>query len=143
MRLSAKVEYACMAVMELSLRYQGDAPIQLTEIAGAQEIPEKFLTQIFQRLKAAHIVGSARGMAGGYFLAKDPANITLADVIRAVDDSLLDIPAEADIAGGPRGREVVLRTWNSIISGVAVQLEQITFENLINRLKNEQLTYYI
>jgi Rrf2 family protein len=143
MRLSAKVEYACMAVLELAMRYQGNVPIQLTEIAGAQEIPEKFLTQILQRLKAAHIVGSARGMAGGYFLTKDPANITLADVVRAVDNSLFDIQSEAEIVSGPKGREIVLRTWSSVSSCLAGQLDQVTFESLVTSLKNEQLTYYI
>jgi Rrf2 family protein len=143
MKLSAKVEYACMATLELALCYQGNNPIQLADIAGAQEIPEKFLTQIFQGLKAAHIVDSVRGMSGGYLLARDPANITMADVIRAVDSSMLDLADETEISGGPRGRELVLRIWNTISSGVAIQLEQITFEDLINRLKGEQLTYYI
>ena len=143
MRLSAKVEYACMAVLELGMRYHDDAPVQLTEIAGAQEIPEKFLTQILQRLKAAHIVGSARGMAGGYFLTKDPADITLADVVRAVDNSLFDIQGEAEIAGGPKGREIVLRKWSSISNCMVGQLDKVTFEDLISSLKNDQLTYYI
>jgi Rrf2 family transcriptional regulator, cysteine metabolism repressor len=143
MRLSAKVDYACMAVLELALHYQEEAPVQLSEIARAQAIPDKFLTQIFQRLKAAHIVGSTRGMAGGYFLAKDPANITLADVVRAVDNSLLDTHGEAEIAEGSKGRDLVLRTWNSINGCIAGQLEQVSFENLIDRMRSEQLTYYI
>jgi Rrf2 family protein len=143
MKLSAKVEYACMATLELTLRYKADTPVQLTEIAGAQEIPEKFLTQIFQRLKAAGIVDSARGMSGGYFLAKDPANITMADVVRAVDSAVLEISGEAEMTGGPRGRDVVLRCWNSVSKSVIEQFEHITFEELVNRLKGEQLTYHI
>lgn len=143
MKLAAKVEYACMAVLELTIRYKGDTPVQLTEIAGAQHIPEKFLTQIFQRLKTAKIVSSMRGMAGGYYLARDPSKITLADVVRAVDNAVLETTSEAAMTGGPRGRDVVLRYWNSVSTSVVEQLENITFEELVTRLKGEQLTYQI
>jgi hypothetical protein len=47
MRLSAKVEYACMAALELAARYRKNTPVQLSEIAGSQDMPEKFLTQAF------------------------------------------------------------------------------------------------
>ncbi|MGO9380348.1 MAG: RrF2 family transcriptional regulator [Dissulfurispiraceae bacterium] len=143
MRLPAKVEYACMAVLELSLRYAINVPVQLGEIAAAQSIPEKFLIQILQRLKAAHIVGSSRGAAGGYFLARDPASITIADVVRAVDSTIFEKPGEVEGAKNTPGRELILRTWNALGDIIAGQLEQITFERLSNDLKNGQLTYYI
>jgi Rrf2 family protein len=143
MKLSAKIEYACLAVLELSIRYQGDTPIQLAEIAGAQDIPEKFLIQIFQRLKAARVVDSVRGISGGYYLARDPAAITLADVVRAVDSGMLEFPDDAEITGGTKGHDVLLRCWDMVSKSVADQLQQITFETLVNRLKGEQMTYYI
>jgi Rrf2 family protein len=142
MRLPAKVEYACMAVLELSVRYARNLPVQLGEIASAQNIPEKFLIQILQKLKAAHIVSSSRGSAGGYFLAKDPASITIADVVRAVDSTIFEKP-KAESPKNTPGKELILRTWNTLSNIIAVQLEQITFERLSNDLKNEQLTYNI
>jgi len=143
MRLPAKVEYALMAVLELSIHYTGNLPIQLGEIASAQNIPEKFLTQIFQRLKAAHIVGSTRGVAGGYFLVKNPALITLADVVRAVDSTIFENPVAAEGGKGTKGRDLLLRTWSTLSDSIAGQLEQITFERLSNDLKDGQLTYDI
>lgn len=143
MRLPAKVEYACMAVLELSLRHVGNVPVQLGEIAAAQNIPEKFLTQIFQRLKAAQIVSSSRGVAGGYFLAKDPASITIADVVRAVDSTIFENPLATEGAKSTKGRDLLLRTWSALSDSIAGQLEQITFERLSNDLKEGQLTYDI
>lgn len=143
MRLSAKVEYACLAALELALRYKKNAPVQLSEIAGADDIPEKFLTQIFQRLKSAHIVNSARGVAGGYFLARDPAEISLADIIRAVDNTLLGSYGEEEMADGSKGRKVVLCAWLSISNDIAGKLEKVSLESLVNRLNNEQMTYQI
>jgi|WetSurMetagenome_2_1015567.scaffolds.fasta_scaffold03623_2 Rrf2 family protein len=143
MRLSAKVEYACMAAIELALHYRKNVPVQLSEIAGAQDIPEKFLAQIFQRLKSANIISSARGMAGGYFLTKKPSDISLADVIRAVDNTLLGTYGEAEMADGSKGRETVLHMWSLISDNVAAQLEEITLEKLVNLLNNEEFTYQI
>jgi Rrf2 family protein len=120
-----------------------DLPVELGEIAAAQNIPEKFLIQILQRLKAAHIVGSSRGVAGGYFLAKDPASITIADVVRAVDSTIFENPVAAEGAKSTKGRELLLRVWSALSDRIAGQLEQITFERLSNDLKDEQLTYYI
>ncbi len=143
MRLPAKVEYACMAVLELSFRYAHNLPVQLGEIASAQNIPEKFLIQILQKLKAAQIVSSSRGSAGGYFLAKDPASITIADVVRAVDSTIFEKPGEAESPKNTPGKELILRTWNTLSNIIVVQLEQITFERLSNDLKEGQLTYDI
>lgn len=143
MRLSAKVEYACLAVFELALRYQKNTPVQVSEIAGAHDIPEKFLTQIFQRIKAANIVNSARGVAGGYFLSRPPSEITLADIIRAVDNTLLGSYGEDELTDGSKGREMVLRSWCSISDCVSEQLDQVTLESLVNRMNNEQLNYNI
>jgi Rrf2 family protein len=143
MRLSAKVEYACLAALELAVRYQKNMPVQLAEIAGAHDIPEKFLTQIFQRLKSSNIVNSARGVTGGYFLARTPSEISLADIIRSVDNTLLGSYDANEITDGSRGREIVLRSWLSISDGITGQLEKVTLESLVSRMRNEQPSYHI
>jgi DNA-binding IscR family transcriptional regulator len=117
-----------MAVLELSFRYAHNLPVQLGEIASAQNIPEKFLIQILQKLKAAQIVSSS---------------ITIADVVRAVDSTIFEKPGEAESPKNTPGKELILRTWNTLSNIIVVQLEQITFERLSNDLKNEQLTYNI
>lgn len=85
MRISAKAEYACLAVIALADRHDGDRPTPIREIADAHEIPETFLTQILIRLRGAGLVVSTRGSSGGYRLARDPEQISLGDVLRVID----------------------------------------------------------
>ena len=85
MRLSAKADYACRAMAELAA---GTPPTKAERLATAQDIPLKFLENILLDLKHAGLVESQRGGDGGYWLARDAAEITLADVIRAVEGPL-------------------------------------------------------
>ena len=89
MRVSAKADYAARAAAELAMAV--DAPITADRIAEAQDIPAKFLETILLELKHAGIVRSQRGPDGGYTLARDPGDISLADVIRAVDGPLANV----------------------------------------------------
>src|SRR5947199_9117769 len=90
MRVSAKVDYALRACAELAAA--GDGPVKGDRLAQAQKIPLKFLENILLDLKHAGLVQSQRGAEGGYWLAKDPAEITLADVIRAVEGPIANVP---------------------------------------------------
>ena len=85
MRVSAKAEYACLAVIALAQRRLENRPVPIREIAEAQGIPETFLTQILLKLKGAGLVVSTRGSAGGYRLARSPEEISLQDVLEVVD----------------------------------------------------------
>src|SRR5215470_9619406 len=86
MRISAKAEYACVAMIELALNYRDPQPVRIKAIADAQGIPQRFLVQILLQLKTAGLVASVRGAAGGYQLARPPQSVTLAEVIAAIDD---------------------------------------------------------
>ena len=85
MRISAKAEYACIAMLELAANYAEPQPVRIKAIADAHGIPQRFLVQILLQLKTAGLVASVRGAAGGYQLARPPDDITLADVINAID----------------------------------------------------------
>jgi Rrf2 family protein len=85
MRISAKAEYACLAVIELAQSGGVESPRRVREIAGAQKIPERYLIQILLQLKAAGLVHSSRGSVGGYQLARRPSEISVAEVIAAID----------------------------------------------------------
>ena len=104
MRVSAKVDYAVRAAVELAAA--GDGPVKGERIAEAQEIPLKFLENILLELEHAGLVQSQRGAEGGYWLARPPDEITLADVIRAVEGPLANVrgerPEQVEYAG--RGR---------------------------------------
>jgi Rrf2 family protein len=82
---SAKAEYACIAMLELAAQYADPQPVRLKTIADAHKIPARFLVQILLQLKAAGLVVSTRGAAGGYLLARSPDQISLADIIGVID----------------------------------------------------------
>ena len=91
MKLGTKGRYAVMAMAELALRTGGSSeaqPVTLAEIAARQEISQSYLEQLFGRLRRAGLVRSARGPGGGYRLARPPAELRIADIVVAVDESL-------------------------------------------------------
>src|SRR5262245_57823099 len=85
MKLSAKTEYACLAMLQLAEDYPSGEPIQIRRIADEHGIPSRFLVQILLQLKGASLVASTRGAAGGYRLARHPAKITLGEVVDVMD----------------------------------------------------------
>lgn len=87
--MSAKADYALRGILEIAAAKK--PPIKRDQIARAQKIPVKFLETILGELKHAGIVASQRGADGGYSLAKDPAQVTVADVIRVIDGPLAHI----------------------------------------------------
>jgi Rrf2 family protein len=88
-RLSAKADYALRATVELAS--QGDGHVKAETLARAQSVPLRFLEQILLELKHAGLVASQRGAEGGYWLARPPSEISLADVIRAVEGPLANV----------------------------------------------------
>ena len=94
MRISAKADYAVRATIELATSPDG-RPVKAERIATAQDIPLNFLENILGELRHAGIVRSHRGAEGGFRLAKPADQLTVADVIRAVEGPL------ASVRGGP------------------------------------------
>ncbi|HEY3394892.1 MAG TPA: Rrf2 family transcriptional regulator, partial [Lacipirellulaceae bacterium] len=76
MKLSARTEYACLAMLQLAQEYDSGEPVQIRRIADEHAIPGRFLVQILLQLKGAGLVASTRGAAGGYRLARPPHEIT-------------------------------------------------------------------
>ncbi|MDR3638561.1 MAG: Rrf2 family transcriptional regulator [Isosphaeraceae bacterium] len=85
MRISAKAEYACLAIIELAKPGGNGSPKRIRDIAEAQGLPERYLVQILLQLKAAGLVHSARGSVGGYHLVRSAEEISVADIIAAID----------------------------------------------------------
>ncbi len=85
MNLSAKTEYACLAMLQLAADYDSGEPVHIRRIADENGIPARFLVQILLQLKGASLVASTRGAAGGYRLARPPREISLADVIDVIE----------------------------------------------------------
>ena len=144
MRISAKAEYACVAMLELAANYADAQPVRIKAIADAQGIPPRFLVQILLQLKTAGLVASVRGAAGGYQLAKPPESITLAAVINAIDDRTLTPRSALAEANRSPAVQVLLGVWREIQTEEQRLLEQLTLSELVRRAQQtDALTYQI
>ncbi len=133
MRTTAKVDYAVRAGVELARAAQADAPHPLTRqaIAEAQAIPAKFLEHILADLKRAGLITSTRGADGGYRLGPDPATITMADIIRAVEGPLADVRGvRPDDLDYPADLAVLQRAWIAVRANLRTVLEHVTLADL-------------
>src|SRR5262249_54612008 len=101
MRISAKAEYACVAMLELAAKHGEGQPLRVGDIAAPHGIPQRFLVQILLQLKTAGLVASLRGAAGGYQLARSPEKISLADVINVIDRAPEGRPAAPHPTASP------------------------------------------
>ena len=142
MRISAKAEYACVAMLELAANYAEPQPLPIKAIAEAQSIPQNFLVQILLQLKTAQLVVSVRGASGGYQLARPPERITLADIINAIDDRAAT-PRSALIKGRPSPAVgVVLRIWQEVQAEEQRALQRITLAELVRRIQEDHALSY-
>ena len=87
MNLSQKCQYAVRAVLELAKQY-GQGPVPISQIAASQAIPQRFLENILNELKPTGLIESRRGIQGGYLLARDPATVSVGEVIRMIEGPL-------------------------------------------------------
>jgi len=128
-RVSAKADYAIRATVELAAA--GDGPTKGERIAQAQSIPPNFLENIFTDLRNAGIVASRRGAEGGYWLARPAAEISLADVIRAVDGPLANVRGVRSEQVEYVGSAKQLRdVWVAVRASLRGVLENVTLADL-------------
>jgi Rrf2 family protein len=130
MRISAKADYALRATAQLAASPPG-LPIKAEQLANAQGIPVKFLLNILSELKHAHVVQSHRGAEGGYALAKPADQISLADVIRAVEGPLANVHESAPedmIYTGPA--EALREIWIAVRASLRQVLEEVSLADL-------------
>jgi len=128
-RVSAKADYALRAAIELAAA--GDGPVKGERIAQAQEIPLKFLENILLELRHAGIVRSQRGVEGGYWLARPAEEVSLAEVIRAVEGPIANVrgvgPQDVE-NGGAAGR--LREVWIAVRASLRSVLEETTLADL-------------
>ena len=135
MRVTAKVDYAVRAAIELARAYPGDGgrptPVTRQVIADAQAIPAKFLEHILADLKRSRIIGSVRGADGGYWLQRPPAEIAMADIIRAVEGPLADVRGERpESLDYPGDLEALQRAWIAVRANLRAVLETVSLADL-------------
>ncbi|MHB1424149.1 MAG: RrF2 family transcriptional regulator [Gemmataceae bacterium] len=144
MRISAKAEYACVAMLELAANHAEPQPLPIKVIAEAQEIPPNFLVQILLQLKTAGLVVSVRGASGGYQLARPPQSITLADVINAIDDRAATTRSALTKGRRSPAVGVLLAIWKEVRAEEQRALQRVTLAELVRRAQEDHsLSYQI
>jgi Rrf2 family protein len=138
-KLSVKSDYAARAVLWLCQHYQEGAARTVEEMASAQGIPPNYLVQILIELKSARIVKSRRGKAGGYLLARPPAEITFGDVLRCIHGEIFDSPGLTHPHSPPELR----RAWRQLREAVNERADALTFQQLAEETTGKEKMYYI
>ena len=130
MRVSAKTDYALRATVELAAAPEG-TPVKGERLATSQSIPLRFLENILLQLRHAGIIESRRGADGGYKLARPADEITLADVIRAIDGPLAGVSGQRPETLDFKGRSEPLReVWVAVRASLRSVLEQVTLADV-------------
>jgi Rrf2 family cysteine metabolism transcriptional repressor len=143
MRVSAKAEYACVAMLELAANHAEPQLVRVKSIADAHGIPLRFLVQILLQLKGAGLVASVRGAAGGYQLARPPQQISLADVINVIDPPSPTRSAADTLSSSP-AVHAVRCIWREIQAEEQRMLEGATLADLVRQAQQQNaLTYQI
>lgn len=128
MKISAKAEYACLAVLALARGKPEDPPVRIREISEAHAIPERYLVQILLQLKGAGLVMSTRGASGGYRLARPASSITLGEVLTAIDGP--EAPARESLKPAAQALAAV---WAHVRAAERAVLDQTSIAQLAER----------
>jgi Rrf2 family transcriptional regulator, cysteine metabolism repressor len=143
MELSARVEYALAALLELTNQLDSAKPLQIKSIATKQNIPYRYLEHIFNTLSRAGIVRGQRGTNGGYWLARQPQKITLLEIFECFEDNRVAEPAQTDLS---LHRSIIRDAWRRADQSAKVVLQQLTLHDLRQQgIEREQAgnMYYI
>lgn len=127
MRISARCDYACKALLALSTHWPKKEPLHINSISTGQKIPVRYLVQILIQLKRIGLVTSLRGKAGGYVLSRDPRDVILGDVIRRIQGPF--IQTSKGMAGSKKD-PVFGAIWRDVESAMAGVLDRISLEDI-------------
>ena len=136
MKVSTRGDYASRALLSLALRGADTVPTSVRDIAERTGLPQPYLEQILLALKGAGLVRSKRGVGGGYVLARPPEEITLAQIVAAVDGPIVagDFgPPHADGACDHEGQCVLLAVWADVGDTIREYLSSFTLADMVTR----------
>lgn len=139
MRLNGRIDYAIRAAVELASRQGGVVP--LDDIAVAQNLPTEYVRSAMRDLRRSGIVASRRGHDGGYSMNRDPADVTLADIIRSVDGPLTEVRGERPDTVVYTGVAAPLKdVWLALRANERLILESVTLQHVIDGELPSQIT---
>lgn len=134
MNITTRGQYGVKALFELALRY-GEGPVPLRRVAKDQDLPEHYLEQLMGPLRKAELVRSVRGAQGGYMLGRDPADITIGEILRVLEGSLVPVDCAVEDPQAHQfcadGEACTVRgVWVKIRDAVAEVIDAITLADL-------------
>jgi Rrf2 family transcriptional regulator, cysteine metabolism repressor len=135
--LSQKCQYAVRAILELAKLY-GQGPVPISQIAASQAIPQRFLENILNELKPTGLIESRRGIQGGYLLARDPARISVGEVIRLIEGPLDPVRCIGDKGSATcplKESCSLIRLWSRAKAAVEQVYDNTTFRDLVEEEK--------
>lgn len=142
MKLSTKGRYGLRALIDLA-RYSEDAPVSIASISARQGISERYLEQLMSLLKKAGLVKSVRGAGGGYVLAKDAAQISAGDILRALEGDLRPVEcAGLEEDGECRASDscVTKYVWQRINESISRTVDGIMLDQLVEESRKKTCT---
>jgi Rrf2 family protein len=138
MKVSAKAEYACLALLALAQHGSDPPPLRIREISEAHRIPERYLVQILLQLKGAGLVTSVRGASGGYRLARSADQIALSHVLAAIEG-----PDSAPVSTAHENRpgtRILATVWERVRAAERDVLDHTTLAELVARASPHEWT---
>ncbi len=135
MQITTKTEYSVRALVEIGMHY--GKPVSIREICSVQNLPEKYVEQLFRRLKKQNIITSSPGVHGGYKLARAAEEINLQEIMDAAEDNTYQTycsskPESGFCLGNPC---VLQQLWQEIHEYMKSYLEDMTLKQIMDRLK--------
>jgi len=144
--LSCKSEYVLLALIELTLTYKSNEPLQIKQIAARQNIPERYLEQLLASLRRCGLVKSQRGPKGGYLLAREPQNITLLEIVGCIEG--VETNSANEQCSDPKTAEcaAIQEIWEEARQAANGVLASYSLQDLVKKRDEKghpNLMYYI
>ncbi len=137
LKIPVKLDYSCRILCELARRYDEGGPVRIEDLSKVEAVPANFLAQILGELKNAKLVVSRRGVQGGFLLARPPDQITLFEIIQAIEGDLMELSGNFDGRSGRRMKKI----WSEIRAAAVARARAQTLETMA--AKAEADMYYI
>ncbi|NJM18603.1 MAG: Rrf2 family transcriptional regulator [Richelia sp. RM2_1_2] len=145
MELSSKLQYALLALLELASSYESGQPLQIQQIADAQNIPKRYLEQLLATLRRGGLIKSTRGVKGGYVLAREPRQITVLDAVSCIEGQEALLPSTNPTSETVDGK-VIQGVWQDGLQALFKVLQEHSLADLCELRRQHlpiQLMYYI
>jgi Rrf2 family protein len=139
MKFGVGIDYSLKALIMLAERLPSAQPLRVEEIAATQGIPENYLRRLLIELKRGGLVLSQKGPSGGYMLARQPAKITMADVVQTIEGDYVPVECLEDGANSPCRKDdtcAMRAVWRDVRDAVVGILTATTLQALAERRKS-------